>query len=62
MDANIIDAAALHREIDSCMGCDQHRLRNRLKRLSKPIAGKAHADTEALELSLIHISEPTRPY
>ncbi len=49
MDANIIDAAALHREIDSCMGCDQHRLRNRLKRLSKPIAGKAHADTEALE-------------
>ena len=29
-----MDARALQREIDSCMGCDQHRLRNRLKRLS----------------------------
>ena len=57
MDANIIDAAALHREIDSCMGCDQHRLRNRLKRLSKSSAGKAPADAEALEKLVRNIKE-----
>ena len=37
-----MDESALHRELNrelnSCMGCDQHRLRNRLKRLSKKAA------------------------
>lgn len=44
-----MDVAALKREIDACMGCDQHRLRNRLKRLSKPNAGKTRPDASAIE-------------
>ena len=39
-----MDARALHRELNSCMGCDQHRLRNRLKRLSKPSGGGSRSD------------------
>lgn len=46
-------AKELTREIDSCMGCDQHRLRNKLRRLSKPsgkdTATKGSADPDALE-------------
>ena len=43
-----MDARALHRELerelDSCMGCDQHRLRNRLRRLSKSADSAPPAD------------------
>ncbi len=49
MDATVIDADALKRDIDTCMGCDQHRLLNRLKRLSKPLAGKPKPDAAAVE-------------
>ncbi len=48
MSDKAIDVVALRREIKTCMECDQHRLRNRLKRLSDTAAGKATVDTDAL--------------
>ena len=41
-----MDARALHRELDSCMRCDQHRLRNRLKRISKLAADTKHSNKD----------------
>jgi len=45
-----MDARALHSEIDSCMRADQHRLRNRLKRLksAKTDNNAAAKESEAL--------------
>lgn len=52
MDAKAL-TKTLIREIDSCMGCDQHRLRNKLRRLSKPSAkntsAKGGAEPDALK-------------
>lgn len=47
----ILDAAALHRQIDDCMQSDRHRLRRRVK----PIAGKS-SDTDQAKKLLADIS------
>ncbi len=48
-------ARAIHREIDSCMRSDQHRFRNRLKRLSKATTGQKPPAAEAKEKLLTDI-------
>ncbi len=57
MSENVIDAKALQREIDSCMGGDQHRFRNRLRRIVGAADNKKKPDADALKKLADSISQ-----